>query len=196
MNEGDTDEGTDGTAGARTDTGAQRSHTAAAATGPAAASVRRRLWGGTALLFLAAVFGLASFGVQEAPRFRFEGLTPGAWQESVGGTGAPAIHFGTNPPCMFQGPRYDEVRAALLTARSVTIECGEGLLGAIAIRVEVDGVPVLAQRAAASFWARESWLAPAGLVACALGGIALIAWAIATSLRRTGPARGGARGAG
>lgn len=161
-----------------------------------ARSVRRRLWGGTALLFLAAVFGLASFGAQEAPKFRVEGLTPGAWQESVGGTGAPAIHFGTNPPCMFQGPRYAEVRAALANARTVTIECGEGMLGAIVIGVEVDGVTVLAQRRAASIWTRDSWVAPAGLVVCALGGIALFVAAIVTSLRRGRPARRGAPGAG
>ena len=157
-------------------------------------SVRRRLWGGTALLFLAAVFGLASFGAQEAPRFRFEGLTPGAWQESVGGTGAPAIHFGTNPPCMFQGPRYAEVRAALASARSVTIECGEGPLGAIVIHVDVDGVPVLAQREVAVNRTRDSWLAPAGLVACVLGGLALLGSALVKSLRRTSSSRGPARG--
>ena len=164
---------------------------ASTSTDAVARSVRRRLWGGTALLFLAAIFGLASFGAQEAPLYRFEGLAPGAWQESTGGNGAPAIHFGTTPPCMFQGPRYDEVRAALATARSVTIECGEGMLGAIARRVEVDGVPVLAQRDAASIRARDSRLAPAGFVLCALGGVALFGSAVVASLRRARPARSG-----
>jgi hypothetical protein len=178
---------------ARNDSGAPNSDAPPDAT---ARSVRRRLWGGTALLFLAAVFGLAAFGAQEAPKFRVEGLTPGAWQESTGGTGAPAIHFGTNPPCMFQGPRYAEVRAALANARAVTIECGEGMLGAIVIGVEVDGVTVLAQREVASIWTRDSWLAPAGLVVCALGGIALFVAAIMPSLRRGRPARRGAPGAG